>query len=47
MSDGTFRYGFSSKRQGQLFCLDAATGAATWMTEGRGGMNAAIPERRR
>jgi outer membrane protein assembly factor BamB len=42
VADSTFLYGFSSKRKGQLFCLDAATGAATWTTEGRGGMNAAI-----
>ena len=40
--DGTLVYGFGSKRKGQLFCLDAQTGAAKWTTEGRGGTNAAI-----
>ena len=42
VADGTFLYGFSNKRKGQLFCLDAATGAVKWTTEGRGGDNAAI-----
>lgn len=42
VADGTFIYGFSSKRKGQVFCLDAATGTAKWATEGRGGMNAAL-----
>ena len=40
--DGTHVYGFSNKRKGQLFCLDAATGKVTWSTEGRGGMNASL-----
>lgn len=40
--DGTFVYGFSNKRKGQLFCLDAKTGTVKWATEGRAGMNAAI-----
>ena len=40
--DGTFVYGFSNRRKGQLFCLDAATGTPRWTTEGRGGVNAAI-----
>ena len=40
--DGRMVYGFGSKRKGQLFCLDAETGAAKWTTEGRGGTNAAI-----
>ena len=40
--DGTLVYGFGSKRKGQLFCLDALTGAAKWTTEGRGGTSAAI-----
>ena len=40
--DGTFVYGFGSKRKGQLFCLDARTGVAKWTTEGRGGTNASI-----
>lgn len=42
IADGTFIYGFSSKRKGQLFCLDATTGKVMWTTEGRGGMNAAL-----
>ncbi len=42
VADGTFLYGFSNKRKGQLFCLDATTGAVKWTTEGRGGDNAAI-----
>ena len=40
--DGGFVYGFSSKRKGQLFCLDAKTGTVKWTTEGRGGQNAAL-----
>jgi outer membrane protein assembly factor BamB len=40
--DGTFVYGFGSKRKGQLFCLDSQTGVARWTTEGRGGTNAAL-----
>jgi outer membrane protein assembly factor BamB len=40
--DGTFVYGFGSRRKGQLFCLDAKTGTAKWTTEGRGGTNASI-----
>ncbi len=40
--DGPFVYGFSSRRKGQLFCLDAATGAVKWTTEGRAGTTAAI-----
>lgn len=42
VADGPFLYGFGSKRKGQLFCLDARTGAAKWATEGRGGTNASI-----
>ncbi|HXG56634.1 MAG TPA: PQQ-binding-like beta-propeller repeat protein [Vicinamibacterales bacterium] len=42
VADGNFVYGFSSKRKGQLFCLDATTGRVTWTTEGRGGTNAAL-----
>jgi outer membrane protein assembly factor BamB len=42
VADGTLLYGFSSKRKGQLFCLDAATGATKWTTEGRGGTNVAV-----
>ena len=40
--DGGYIYGFSNKRKGQLFCLDAKTGTVKWSTEGRAGMNAAI-----
>ncbi len=42
VADGTFVYGFGSRRKGQLFCLDARTGVAKWTTEGRGGTNASI-----
>ena len=42
VADGKYVYGYSSKRKGQLFCLDAATGKVTWTTDGRGGTNAAI-----
>jgi outer membrane protein assembly factor BamB len=35
-------YGLSSKRKGQFFCLDAATGRALWMTEGREGQSASV-----
>ncbi|MBA2259647.1 MAG: PQQ-binding-like beta-propeller repeat protein [Acidobacteria bacterium] len=40
--DGTFVYGFSSKKKGQVFCLDAKTGTVKWATDGRAGTNAAI-----
>ena len=40
--DGTHIYGFSNKRKGQLFCLDATTGKVTWTTEGRAGQNASL-----
>ena len=42
VADGPFVYGFSNRRKGQLFCLDARTGTTKWTTEGRGGTNAAI-----
>lgn len=42
VSDGSFVYGFSNRRKGQLFALDAKTGKAAWSTEGRTGQNAAI-----
>ena len=42
--DGRHVYGFSSRRKGQLFCADAATGTARWTTEGRGGGNASIQQ---
>ena len=40
--DGGFLYGFSNRRKGQIFCLEAATGKVKWATEGRGGTNAAL-----
>jgi outer membrane protein assembly factor BamB len=42
VSDGTFLYGLSSKRKGQVFCVDARTGTARWATEGRAAAQAAI-----
>jgi outer membrane protein assembly factor BamB len=42
VADGNYIYGFSSKRKGQFFCLDATTGKVTWATDGRGGMNASL-----
>jgi outer membrane protein assembly factor BamB len=42
VADGGFLYGFSHKRKGQLFCLDAKTGTVKWTTEGRGGTNASL-----
>jgi outer membrane protein assembly factor BamB len=39
---GEHLFGFTNKRKGQLFCLDAATGKVLWMTEGRDGANAAL-----
>jgi len=42
VADGSFIYGFSNRRKGQLFCLEAATGKVKWTTEGRAGMNAAL-----
>ena len=35
-------YGLSSKRKGQLFALDAATGTVRWATEGRAADHASI-----
>jgi outer membrane protein assembly factor BamB len=40
--DGESLYGFSNRRKGQLFCLDAATGKVRWATEGRAGGNASL-----
>jgi outer membrane protein assembly factor BamB len=40
--DGTTVYGFSNRRKGQLFALDAQTGKVLWATEGRAGANAAL-----
>jgi outer membrane protein assembly factor BamB len=35
-------YGFSHRKRGQLFCLDAATGKTLWLSEGRQGDNASL-----
>jgi outer membrane protein assembly factor BamB len=40
-TDGTI-YGFSQRKRGQFFALDAATGKTLWLSEGRQGDNAAI-----
>jgi outer membrane protein assembly factor BamB len=40
--DGGYLYGFSNRRKGQLFCVEAATGKVKWTTEGRTGMNASL-----
>ncbi|MEW6212509.1 MAG: PQQ-binding-like beta-propeller repeat protein [Acidobacteriota bacterium] len=40
--DGDFLYGLSNIRKGQFFCLDARTGEAVWMTEGREGASASV-----
>lgn len=42
VADGSLVFGFSNRRKGQLFCLDARTGTAKWTTEGRAGMNASL-----
>jgi outer membrane protein assembly factor BamB len=42
VADGPILFGFSNRRKGQLFCLDATTGTAKWTTEGRAGMNASL-----
>jgi outer membrane protein assembly factor BamB len=42
VADGAYIYGLSSKRKGQVFCLDARTGTAKWATEGRAATNASI-----
>ena len=41
LADGLL-YGFTHKNKGQFFCLDPATGATRWTSEGRQGDNAAI-----
>ncbi|HEY6401343.1 MAG TPA: PQQ-binding-like beta-propeller repeat protein [Blastocatellia bacterium] len=40
--EGDYLFGMSSKRKGQYFCMEAATGKVLWATEGREGANAAI-----
>ena len=42
VADGTTLFGFSNRRKGQIFCLDARTGTAKWTTEGRAGTNASL-----
>jgi outer membrane protein assembly factor BamB len=42
VTDGSVIYGFSNRRKGQLFCLDATTGQPRWATEGRVAQNASI-----
>jgi outer membrane protein assembly factor BamB len=42
VADGPMLFGFSNRRKGQLFCLDARTGAAKWTTEGRVATNASL-----
>ena len=42
VADGPFIYGLSSKRKGQIVCLDARTGTAKWATEGRTAANALL-----
>jgi len=39
---GDHLFGFSNRRSGQFFCLDANTGAMLWQTEGRDGKNATL-----
>ena len=39
---GDLVYGFSQKRRGQFFCLDAKTGDVLWRGDGRQGENAAL-----
>ncbi|HEY8460595.1 MAG TPA: hypothetical protein VIM99_09460 [Blastocatellia bacterium] len=40
--EGDYLFGMSSKRKGQYFRMEAATGKVMWITEGREGANAAI-----
>jgi outer membrane protein assembly factor BamB len=42
VADGSLLFGFSNKRKGQLFCLDAKTGKAAWTSEGRVATNASL-----
>ncbi len=42
VTDGKTIYGFSDRRKGQLFALDAATGKVLWKSAGRGGRNAVL-----
>jgi outer membrane protein assembly factor BamB len=40
--EGGRLYGFSNRKRGQLFCLDAASGKTVWLSDGRQGDNAAL-----
>lgn len=40
--DGNYLYGMSSKKKGQLFCLDVSTGKLLWTTTGREGTNLSL-----
>jgi len=40
--EGDHLFGMLTKRKGQYFCLEAATGKVLWTTEGREGYNATI-----
>ena len=40
--DGEYFYGMSSKRKGQFFCAEAATGKVLWATDGREGAQASV-----
>ena len=42
VADGPMLYGFSNKRKGQLFCLDARSGKTVWTSEGRVATNASL-----
>lgn len=42
VADGAYLYGLTSKRKGQIFCMEAATGKVLWMTAGREGANASF-----
>jgi outer membrane protein assembly factor BamB len=42
VADGDRLYGFSHKKKGQFFALDARTGQVLWLSEGRQGDNAAV-----
>jgi outer membrane protein assembly factor BamB len=39
---GDYVFGFSHKRKGQFFCLDARTGQLSWASKGREGDNAVV-----
>jgi outer membrane protein assembly factor BamB len=42
VADGDVIYGFTNRRKGQIFCVEAATGKVRWATEGRAGGNASL-----